>query len=246
MVSEFAQVPESLSSVPPCEEPPLPPMASPQVAEEPVRLPTEQMQEISTSLEEVALHDVPVTEQLHLAVQAVLAIDTHTLFENWSISAFAQFRKAVLHVATLPALEMTDAIDEQAAHSVEVLHYMLDVVKGSPIRNIQVCEVLGILLRCPGWQKAAGRSPALMNRISPKDTTAEVMACFKKLELESGKQNRGGFLKRLRRWLRGCGQKDGQGVTCPTAYSAAAAREGAVADRCCHRKLARSQLEAGC
>lgn len=228
-VSDFPQVSESLSSVP---------IAARQVAAEPACLPKEQTQEIPSLFEDIALIDVPVTEQLHLAVQAILAIDTHTLFENWSISAFAQFRKAVLHVATLPALEMIDAIDEEAAHGVEVLNYMVDIVKGSPIRNNQVCEVLGILLQCPGWQKAAGSSPALMNRISHHDTTPEVMACFKKIELEMGKQNRGSFLqklKRLRRWLHGCGQKDGHGVSSP----AAVAREGAVADRCCLRQMGR-------
>lgn len=179
---------------------------------------------------------VPVAEQLRLGVQAVLDIDTYILFENWSVSAFAQLRKAVLHAAHLPAVEMLDIIEGEAAHGAAVLTFLVDIVKGSPIRSSQVCEVLDILLQCPGWQSAFCKAPALIDRVAQEDVLPEVQACFKKTSPKNGEMSHricgrdlAQKFKNLRRWMLGCGQKSGEGVSSPRqrTHAISTARGGA-------------------
>jgi hypothetical protein len=165
---------------------------------------------------------LPVAEQFHLAVQAVLAIDTHILFENWSVSAFAQLRKAALHAAQLPRNEMLDVLDAEAADGADVLLTLIDIVHESPIRDHQVCEVLGILLECPSWRKAADASPALKERIATHGyTSPEVLAKLEgALQAQAKAKGRSNiFSQKVKRQLKhlmfGCGQKRGEGVSSP-------------------------------
>jgi hypothetical protein len=168
---------------------------------------------------------IPVSQQLKLAVETVLALDTHTLFENWSIPAFVKLRMAVLHTAQASSHEMLDALDGEAGRAPAVLTYLVDIVKSSPIRRGQVCEVLDILFQSNDWQKAARRSSTLWDHIAHHAVPVEVQS-----KLESIKTNRRGckgrvkdlahkLRQRLIRLVCCCGQKNGHGVSSPSPSS---------------------------
>jgi hypothetical protein len=94
-----------------------------------------------------------VAEGVHQGIEAVLSIDNILQRENWSISAFAQLRQAILRAAQLPADELQEILDEEVEYSSDVLFFLIDIAKNHPIRKQHVCEVLNILMANSSWLK---------------------------------------------------------------------------------------------
>lgn len=179
----------------------------------------------SSAAEPTTLKSLPpsVAEEFHQGVWAVIEINSLVLFENWSVSAFAQLRQGALHVAQLPADSRHEILQAEAEHCKAVLTFLIDFVKGNTFFSNQVCEVLHILLACPSWLERVHASeimPCMDDGIPP-----QVRAFFEKTferKANSRPSDRWGkrVRKQLKHWLLGCGQKNGAGVTSPRAITA--------------------------
>jgi hypothetical protein len=154
-----------------------------------------------------------LADQMHFAVQAVLASTTHTFeIERHMVAAFEPLRKIAVHAAQMPADETRELLDGQAEHAAAVLTFLVDIVSGRPLmRSSQVCEVLDILLQHRSWQKAARGCPALLDKIQSISTPPQVQVCFEKIP--KAKQSVGQRARsRLQRLIIcGCGSNKGQG-----------------------------------
>lgn len=179
----------------------------------------------SPAAEPTTLKSLPpsVAEEFHQGVWAVIEINSLVLFENWSVSAFAQLRQGALHVAQLPADSRHEILQAEAEHCKAVLTFLIDFVKSNTFFSNQVCEVLHILLACPSWLEQIHASeimPRMDDGIPP-----QVRAFFEKVlerKANSRASDRWGkrVRKQLKHWLLGCGQKKGAGVTSPRAITA--------------------------
>jgi len=165
------------------------------------------------------LLSIPVEEEFEAAVSGVVAIDSHTSFENWAITAFAKLRKAVLHAGQKPAAEMLAVLDGQVEHAASVVTHLLDIERLSPIRCPQVCEVMSILLQSPSWQASVRRSPALVERIGHHDTPSQLRELWRQAQ-QPQRKTKGAFMDKAKKgfkcWILGCGQKSGQGASSPS------------------------------
>jgi hypothetical protein len=160
-----------------------------------------------------------VADEFHQGIQAVLGINSHVLFENCSVSAFVQLRRGALHAAQLPNGEFDEILHAEVEHCVPVFCFLVRFVNSNPIRNRQVCEVLNILLNCPRWREAGCENVA---HCFEEHTPPEVREVIEeRLHTKRGGKEIGNFAKnakkQLKRWIFGCGQKRGEGVSSPRA-----------------------------
>jgi hypothetical protein len=127
-----------------------------------------------------------------------------------------------LHVGQLPGEEMMEVLEAQAAHATSVVTHLLDIERLSPIRSQQVYEVMIILLKSPKWQSAVRSSPALVQRTRHHETSEQLQALFT-TSLQTRGKPAGPFWEKakqlFKRWILGCGQKSGEGVSSPSSKS---------------------------
>jgi len=123
---------------------------------------------------------------LREGVAAVLEVDSPRMWDEASVTAFAQLRRGCLYVAG-----EAGAFHAESAHAPAVLNFMIDFAKGHRIRVRQISEVLKILMQSPEWASAFKASPTLQKRVR-EELAVDMQAAFGiQREKEMGPQEGG-------------------------------------------------------
>lgn len=154
-----------------------------------------------------------VPEEMHLAMNEVMALQGREMLENWSVNAFARLRQAVLHAAQLPEDEQLEALSVEAADADQVASFLLHFSQRNPIRQKQVQEVLTVLSSSKQWLRALQKSPALAH--APPDVQ-DFVARAGNAKKKRPRKNMQDMFQEVIGWM-ACGKKEAQRVTKPSA-----------------------------